>query len=145
MTIRYLDNYFPEELISEIEAMYLASGAGEATSISRKRSDDLTKKYGYRMVEDASETVSYRIGQPEAWSSAKDEFDRKQAESAEFFEKNRARNRARVEIAAAAMKNAHAERDAAIRESRDAGLPITQISEAAGMTRKSIYAILDRA
>ena len=48
----------------------------------------------------------------------------------------------RVSAATRRMSEAHAERDAAIRAAADAGSPITQIAEAAELSRPTVYKIL---
>ena len=50
----------------------------------------------------------------------------------------------RVSAATRRMSEAHAERDAAIRAAADAGSPITQIAEAADLTRQGVYNIINR-
>ena len=50
----------------------------------------------------------------------------------------------RVAAATRRMSEAHAERDAAIRAAADAGSPITQIAEAADLTRQGVYNIINR-
>lgn len=51
----------------------------------------------------------------------------------------------RVADAASRIEDAHAARDAAVRAAATAGVPITQIAEAAGVTRPTIYSIINRA
>ena len=50
----------------------------------------------------------------------------------------------RVAAATRRMSEAHAERDAAIRAAAAAGVPITQIAEAADLTRQGVYNIINR-
>lgn len=50
----------------------------------------------------------------------------------------------RVSAATDRMSEAHSERDAAVRAAAAAGVPITQIAEAADVTRPTIYSIINR-
>lgn len=49
-----------------------------------------------------------------------------------------------VTAAAQRMKDAHQQRNAAIRTALAAGLPLKQVAEAAGISRQTIYNIRDR-
>lgn len=139
MTIRYLPSYFTDGFLA------LARDAVQADD--RERRDAIIAEMNRQSpmkTSDALETARYQLTQPAAFKSTQERLVENMADSDAFFEKNRAWNRTRVEIAAAALNNAHAERDDAIREAKEAGVPIKQIAEAAGMTRQSIYTILGK-